>query len=235
MKIEVKYFAFFRQQIGRTSDEINLPNPATVADLLNSLRTIYPGVKDALNTAQISVNMEFVSLDTPLSARDEVALIPPVSGGNVNSNELGLFKITDTTITVQDVTKPIRGNDVGAVVTFLGTVRDNTMGRATAYLEYEAYAPMAEKKMAEIANEVRDKWGIKRMAMIHRVGRLEIGQVSVAVGVASPHRKDGFEACQYAMDRLKQIVPIWKREVWCDGEEEWVKPDPVYFQNSPNR
>ena len=81
MKIEVKYFAFFRQQIGRTSDEINLPNPATVADLLNSLRTIYPGVKDALNTAQISVNMEFVSLDTPLSARDEVALIPPVQGG----------------------------------------------------------------------------------------------------------------------------------------------------------
>ena len=88
--------------------------------------------------------------------------------------------------------------------------------------------------MAEVAGEVREKWGIERVAMIHRIGKLEIGEVSVAVGVASPHRKDGFEACKYAMDRLKQIVPIWKREVWTDGEEEWVKPDPVYFDTKPN-
>ena len=88
---------------------------------------------------------------------------------------------------------------------------------------------MAEKKMAEIAQEISDKWGLDRVAMVHRVGKLEIGEVSVAVAVASPHRKDGFEACQYAMDRLKQIVPIWKREVWADGEAEWVKPDAVFF------
>jgi molybdopterin synthase catalytic subunit len=83
--------------------------------------------------------------------------------------------------------------------------------------------------MAEIAQEIREKWGLAHVAMIHRVGRLEIGEVSVAVAVASPHRKEAFEACKYAMDRLKQIVPIWKREVWEDGEQEWVKPDPVYF------
>jgi molybdopterin synthase catalytic subunit len=94
---------------------------------------------------------------------------------------------------------------------------------------------MAEKKMAEIAEEISEKWGISRVAMIHRVGRLEIGDVSVAVAVASPHRKDGFEACQYAMDRLKQIVPIWKREVWADGEAEWVKPDAVFFKELPER
>ena len=94
-----------------------------------------------------------------------------------------------------------------------------------------AYIPMAEKKMADIADEIRDEWGIEKVAILHRIGRLEIGEVSVAVAVASPHRKDGFDACKYAMDRLKQIVPIWKREVWSDGEEEWVSPDPIYFKN----
>ena len=87
------------------------------------------------------------------------------------------------------------------------------------------------EQMADIADEIRDEWGIEKVAILHRIGRLEIGEVSVAVAVASPHRKDGFEACKYAMDRLKQIVPIWKREVWSDGEEEWVKPDPIYFEN----
>ena len=140
-----------------------------------------------------------------------------------------MFKITDTVITAEDVIQAVEADDAGAIVPFLGTVRNNTDGRKVSYLEYEAYAPMAEKKMAEIAQEIREKWGLDRVAMIHRVGRLEIGEVSVAVAVASTHRKEAFEACKYAMDRLKQIVPIWKREVWEDGEQEWVKPDPVYF------
>jgi molybdopterin synthase catalytic subunit len=140
-----------------------------------------------------------------------------------------MFKITNEVITAEEVIRAVEADDAGAVVTFLGTVRNNTGGRGVQFLEYEAYTPMAEKKMAEIAQEIYEKWGLEHVAMIHRVGRLEIGEVSVAVAVASPHRKDGFEACKYAMDRLKQIVPIWKREVWEDGEEEWVKPDPVYF------
>ena len=140
-----------------------------------------------------------------------------------------MFKITDTVITAEDVIQAVEADDAGAIVPFLGTVRNNTDGRKVSYLEYEAYAPMAEKKMAEIAQEIREKWGLDHVAMIHRVGRLEIGEVSVAIAVASTHRKEAFEACKYAMDRLKQIVPIWKREVWEDGEQEWVKPDPVYF------
>ena len=140
-----------------------------------------------------------------------------------------MYKITKESITGAEVREAVEGPDAGAVVLFFGTVRDNTDGRAVNYLEYEAYPPMAEKKMAEIADEISDKWGIERVAMIHRVGKLEIGEVSVAVAVASPHRKDGFEACRYAMDRLKQIVPIWKREVWADGAAEWVKPDAVFF------
>ena len=140
-----------------------------------------------------------------------------------------MFKITSEVITGEEVREAVEGPDTGAVVLFFGTVRNNTGGRPVNCLEYEAYPPMAEKKMEEIAHEISDKWGLDRVAMVHRVGKLEIGEVSVVVAVASPHRKDGFEACQYAMDRLKQIVPIWKREVWADGEAEWVKPDAVFF------
>ncbi len=142
-----------------------------------------------------------------------------------------MFKITSEDIELGDVVRAVEAGDAGAIVHFLGVVRNNTEGREVSYLEYEAYPPMAEKKMAEIAEEIHEKWGLDRVAMIHRVGRLEIGEVSVAVAVASPHRKEAFEACHYAMNRLKQIVPIWKREVWADGEEEWVKPDPVFFQS----
>lgn len=140
-----------------------------------------------------------------------------------------MFKITDEIITETQVREVVESPEAGAVVLFLGTVRNNTDGRQVRHLEYDAYTPMAERKMAEIGQEILEKWGIKHVAIIHRVGKLEIGEVSVAVGVASPHRKDGFEACKYAMDRLKQIVPIWKREVWLDGDAEWVKPDAVYF------
>ena len=141
-----------------------------------------------------------------------------------------MFKITTEVITGTEVREAVEGPDAGAVVVFLGTVRNNTHGRPVTRLEYEAYPPMAEKKMAEIAQEIAQKWGDSlRVAMVHRTGKLDIGEVSVAVAVAAPHRKDAFEACQYAMNRLKQIVPIWKREVWVDGEAEWVKPDAVFF------
>lgn len=146
-----------------------------------------------------------------------------------------MFKITDETITEAHVREVVESPEAGAVVLFLGTVRNNTDGRQVKHLEYNAYEPMAEKKMAEIGKEILEKWGITRVAIIHRVGKLEIGEVSVAVGIASPHRKDGFEACKYAMDRLKQIVPIWKREVWVDGDAEWVKPDAVFFESIPDR
>ena len=140
-----------------------------------------------------------------------------------------MFKITREIISPQSVISAVEVDNAGAIVHFMGTVRNNTGGRKTLYLEYEAYAPMAEKKMTEIGQEIQEKWGLERVAMIHRVGRLEIGEVSVAVAVASPHRSDGFEACKYAMDRLKQVVPIWKREIWENGAEEWVKPDSIFF------
>lgn len=134
-----------------------------------------------------------------------------------------MFQIVERPITAQEVIDAVADASAGGIVTFLGTVRNQTGGRKVLYLEYEAYPPMAEKKMAQIAAEVRERWEAERVAILHRVGHLEIGEVSVAIAVATPHRKEAFEACRYTIDRLKEIVPIWKREVWEDGEE-WVNP-----------
>ncbi|MBC8234971.1 molybdenum cofactor biosynthesis protein MoaE [bacterium] len=135
-----------------------------------------------------------------------------------------MFKIVESEISIQDVIDAVDTPEAGAIVTFAGVVRNNTEGRMVRYLEFEAYPPMAEKKMKEIADEIYSKWGLEKVVMLHRVGHLEIGELIVAIAVASPHRNKAFEACQYAIDRLKEVVPIWKREVWEDGTEEWVKP-----------
>ena len=118
----------------------------------------------------------------------------------------------------------LRDSD-GAVATFAGVVRDHAMGRRTEYLVYDAYKKMAEKKMEEIGREVKEKWDVDRVGMLHRVGRLEIGETSVLIAISAPHRKAALEACHYAIDRLKETVPIWKKEVWTDGEE-WIEGDP---------
>jgi molybdopterin synthase catalytic subunit len=122
------------------------------------------------------------------------------------------------------LTQQVRRTDCGAVVTFLGTVRDLTEDKVTIALDYEAYPAMAEKKMAEIEQEIRRRWPVGDMIMVHRLGRLEVGEVSVAVAVSCPHRGQAFEACRCAIDRLKDLVPIWKKENWADGSTEWIHP-----------
>jgi molybdopterin synthase catalytic subunit len=122
------------------------------------------------------------------------------------------------------LTEAVRRADCGAVVTFLGTVRDLTDGKVTVALDYEAYPGMAEKKMAEIEHETRARWPVGELLMVHRTGHLSVGEVSVAVAVSCPHRAQAFEACRYAIDRLKELVPIWKKENWPDGSTEWVHP-----------
>jgi len=134
-----------------------------------------------------------------------------------------MFKITNEKISVPDVIDAVSTDDAGAVVTFLGAVRNNSEGRRVRYLELEAYHKMAENKIAQIADEIYKRWGLDRVAIIHRLGKLSVGEVIVAIAVASPHRREAFEACQYAIDRLKEIVPIWKRECWEDGDAEWVR------------
>jgi molybdopterin synthase catalytic subunit len=135
-----------------------------------------------------------------------------------------MVELTTAPINYMTLTELVRRADCGAVVTFLGTVRDLTDGKVTLALDYEAYPGMAEKKMAEIEQDTRSRWLVGEMGMVHRLGHLEVGEVSVAVAVSCPHRAEAFEACRYAIDRLKELVPIWKKENWADGSTEWVHP-----------
>lgn len=135
-----------------------------------------------------------------------------------------MIRLTSEPIDYHALTEQVRRPECGGVVLFLGTVRDLTDGRVTAALDYEAYPSMAEKKLAEIEQEVRQRWPIGDVALVHRLGHLQVSEVSVAVAVSSPHRAEAFEACRHAIDRLKQIVPIWKKENWADGATEWVHP-----------
>ncbi len=135
-----------------------------------------------------------------------------------------MIHLTNAPIDHHALTEHVRRNDCGAVVTFLGTVREMTDGKVTVALDYEAYPGMAEKKMAEIERDTRERWPVGDIALVHRLGHLELGEVSVAVAVSCPHRGQAFEACRYAIDRLKDIVPIWKKENWADGRTEWVHP-----------
>jgi molybdopterin synthase catalytic subunit len=135
-----------------------------------------------------------------------------------------MIQLTRDPIDHQTLTESVRRPHCGAVVTFLGTVRDLTEGQVTTALDYEAYPPMAEKKMAEIEADTRSRWPVGDLVMVHRLGRLDVGEVSVAVAVSCPHRAQAFEACRHAIDRLKELVPIWKKENWADGRTEWVHP-----------
>ncbi len=132
-----------------------------------------------------------------------------------------MIEITPGPIDVQPVIDSVEKNTNGAVVTFLGTVRDNSEGKRVLYLEYDAYPAMAKKKLAEIAGEIEAKWGIKEVSIVHRTGRLEIGEIAVVIAVGSPHRAEAFRACEYAIDRIKEMVPIWKKEVYEDGSA-WI-------------
>jgi molybdopterin synthase catalytic subunit len=135
-----------------------------------------------------------------------------------------MIRLTTETIDYHALTEQVRRPECGGVVLFLGTVRDLTDGRVTTALDYEAYPGMAEKKLAEIEAQTRARWPVGDIALVHRLGHLEVGEVSVAVAVSCPHRAEAFEACRYAIDRLKEIVPIWKKENWADGGTEWVHP-----------
>jgi molybdopterin synthase catalytic subunit len=135
-----------------------------------------------------------------------------------------MVRLTRDSIDHHALTEQVRRNDCGAVVTFLGTVRDLTGERVTVALDYEAYPAMAEKKMAEIEADTRSRWPVGDMILEHRLGHLEVGAISVAVAVSCPHRGQAFEACRHAIDRLKELVPIWKKENWADGKTEWVHP-----------
>ena len=216
LKVNVRLFASYRERAGESEVELEVPTGATVGKLAADVSRCFPGMTGRPESLVVAVNREYRDHLYELHDGDEVALIPPVSGGAVS------IEITHEPLDPESITARVRKPANGAVVTFLGTTRAQTGERTVLYLEYEAYEPMAHSKLSEIAAEICDRWDVEDVAVAHRLGRLEIEDISLVVAVASPHRKDAFEACQYSVDRIKEVVPIWKKEHF-EGGEVWIE------------
>jgi molybdopterin synthase catalytic subunit/molybdopterin converting factor small subunit len=227
MQIRILLFGVLKDLVGRSTDIVDLPEGTRVKDVLSHYARQAPRIEAMLPSLACSVNEEYASLDRRLAAGDEVALLPPVSGGapeTPRSKGDGEVRIVRAPIATQPVLAALKRPEDGASIVFEGVVRDNTRGRRTLYLDYEAYDAMALKQMQGLAVEARERFAVRGISIIHRLGRLEIGETSVLIVVASAHRGAAFEACRWIIDTLKKTVPIWKKEyfedgaVWADGE-----------------
>jgi molybdopterin converting factor subunit 1 len=220
MKIKVLFFGLTHDLTGLREDQIDLEEGGNVEHLRHLYEARFPRLRELADSILIAVNQQVADPTARLQEGDEVAFMPPVSGG---SND-DVYQITRKRIQTTELAELLKGAADGAVVIFEGIVREQSDGRKTLYLEYEAYDAMAVRKMEEIGTEAKTKFEIRSVGIIHRVGRLEIGETSVAIVVTAAHRRPAFEACHYAIDRLKQTVPIWKKEyfedggVWAEGE-----------------
>mgnify|MGYP005839554517 CR=1 FL=1 len=216
MKVRVRLFAAYREHVGHQEMALDLPTGACVGDLAREVLRRYPNLVPSGRSLAIAVNSRYADPKTLLAEGDEVALIPPVSGG-----DSAMVEVTEAPLIPDEVAAKVRRNSCGAVVTFLGTTRDHSHGRKVLYLEYEAYQQMALSEMDKIRSQLKDKWEVEEVAISHRIGRVDIGEVSLVVAVASPHRKEAFGACMEAIDLIKKVVPVWKKEVF-EGGYTWV-------------
>ena len=207
MRVQVRLFASYREAAGQGQIELDLPPGSTVRDAIAEIASRHPLITEGRSVV-IAKNRDYVTADAPLADGDEVALIPPVSGGM----SLPLILVTPMKLSVDDAIALVRDDRWGGVTTFLGTVRDTSRGKKVTHLEYEAYPEMAEGKMKEIADRLEQKYAPCRLAMHHRIGDLAIGEIAVIVVAGAPHRDAAFRAAREAIDELKTIVPIWKKE-----------------------
>jgi len=218
MRVLVRLFASYREAAGVGRIELELPPGATVKDAIFKIMKDHPLIAEGRQVV-IAKNHDYVTSDEPLADGDEVALIPPVSGG---ATTVAPIAVSGSALSVDDVLAAVRDSGFGGIVVFLGTVRDRSRGRRVTHLEYEAYAEMAETKMREIAQRLEEKHGPLRLVMHHRVGDLAIGDIAVIVAAGAPHRDAAFNAARTAIDELKTIVPIWKKEHSDDGAV-WIE------------
>ncbi len=227
MQIRVLFFGLLKDICGHAEERLDLPEGSTAGSVFDHYAAAFPRLRQMASSIVLARNHEFVQTADRLSEGDEVALLPPVSGGSVNeiTDPAGhFFALTRQPIDLRAMEcRLLQGCD-GASVTFQGVVRNNTSGRKTLRLEYECYEPMAIRKMAEIGREIAAQHAISRIGMVHRLGMLEIGEASVAVVVAAPHRRPAFDAALDGINRLKKLVPVWKKEFFEDGEV-WVEGD----------
>ena len=235
MRVRVLFFGRLKEIVGKSEELIEIPQGARVEDVFARFGREHPGLLQFRSSVVASVNEEFANWSVALNPDDEVAFLPPVSGGSSggSSQDTGdIFELVHTAISTAPLIAHVKQAHDGAVVTFDGIVRDHSGGRQTRYLEYEGYEPMALQKMRAIGAAVRARFSIDRIAIVHRLGRLEIGETSVFIAVSAAHRDVAFDACRFAIDTLKRSVPIWKKEyfadgaVWAEGEAAQLIPGP---------
>jgi molybdopterin converting factor subunit 1 len=225
MRVRVLFFGVLKEMIGKSVDLLDLADGASLRDVLALYESQNPRLKESLPSLAMAVNQEYSGPDTKLKENDEIALLPPVSGGAPEAAQRRLYAsiVREAINTSQTIASLKRGED-GAALVFEGVVRNQTRGRKTLYLDYEAYEEMALEQMESLTVRAVERFQIRDVAIVHRLGRLEIGETSVLSAVASVHRAAAFDACRWLIDTLKRTVPIWKKEyfedgaVWADGE-----------------
>jgi molybdopterin synthase catalytic subunit len=221
MRVRLLVFGLLKDLLPATTGELDLPSGATVADLLHACRSSIAGDDNLWSSLAVAVNREYVTTAYRLNDGDEVALLPPVSGGAAGEN---IVFLTREPIDREKLVSILKQGEDGAVTVFDGIVRNNTRGRKTLYLDYHAYEEMALQQMKELATKALADFKVREVVIAHRLGKLEIGETSVLIAVASAHRGAAFDACRWLIDTLKKTVPIWKKEhfedgaVWADGE-----------------
>jgi len=224
MRVRVLFFGQLKDIVGLAEDDAELSDGSRVEDLFERYGRRFPKLAEFRPSIAASVNQEYATWRAHLSSGDEVAFLPPVSGGQQAAVTSDNFQLVRAAIRSSEIVDALKAPEDGALVVFDGFVRNNFRGKQTLYLEYEAYEAMALVKMREIGAQIRAKFQIHSLAIVHRLGRLEIGETSVLIAVSSAHRAAAFDACRFAIDTLKRSVPIWKKEyfaggaVWAEGE-----------------
>jgi MoaE-MoaD fusion protein len=239
MRVRVLFFGRLKDIVGRAEDATDLPEGSRVEDVFARYRAYHPALDKLRPSLAASVNQELSEWAALVRAGDEVAFLPPVSGGSISARcasgaaaSRDWVEIVRNPISAQPILDRVKGPEDGAVVVFDGIVRNHTGGRRTLYLDYEAYEPMALEKLRELTGALRERFSVSGVAIVHRLGRLEIGESSVLIAVSAAHRAVAFEACRFAIDTLKRSVPIWKKEyfadgaVWAEGEALGPIPGP---------
>lgn len=220
IRITLKFFAIVRERLGKSEMTLDLPEGSTIADAQQQVYELAGEAAPLVQRSMTMLNQEYASPQEALSDGDELAFIPPVSGGDH-------FRVHPDKLDTEAIAASVEDPGAGALVTFVGVVRDNARGRAVQRLDYEAYPEAAEKMLARIGNEMREKWPVLSVAIEHRTGLLEIGEASVVIAVSTAHRDAAFSATSYAIERIKEIVPIWKKEFYADGET-WIGSEHDY-------
>jgi molybdopterin synthase catalytic subunit len=228
MRVRVLFFGQLKDITGHSEDTLELPPAAILEDVFEHYASRLPRLRQLRNSTVLARNQQFLPATAPLEEGDEVALLPPVSGGSagmlqeITDDDGHYFALTRQPIDTAPLRRRVLEGSDGALIEFAGIVRNNTKGRPTRYLEYECYEAMAIRVMASIGREIAAEHQIGRIAMVHRLGRMEISEASVVILVAAPHRKPAFAAALEGINRLKRLVPIWKKEYFADGEV-WVE------------